>query len=105
MANCPRRQSNFPAGTISVKPPKEEPTGVAVYARVSSSDRRADRDGRVARVVECVTRKGWPVVRTVTEVGSGLNGHRPKLMKVLADPSVAIVAVEHRERLMRFGAE
>ena len=26
-------------------------------------------------------------------------------MKVLADPSVAIVAVEHRDRLMRFGAE
>ncbi len=52
-----------------------------------------------------VTRKGWSVVRTVTEVGSGLNGHRPKLMKVLADPSVAIVAVEHRDRLMRFGAE
>ncbi len=26
-------------------------------------------------------------------------------MKVLADPSVAMVAVEHRDRLMRFGAE
>ena len=56
-------------------------------------------------MVEFVTRQGWPVVRTVTEVGSGLNGHRPKLMKVLADRSVAIVAVEHRDRLMRFGAE
>ena len=36
---------------------------------------------------------------------AGRNGHRPKLMKVLADPLVAIVAVEHRDRLMRFGAE
>ena len=95
----------LPTGTIIVKPPKGEPTGVAVYARVSSSDQRSDLDGRVARVVEFVTRKGWPVVRTVTEVGSGLNGHRPKLMKVLADPSVAIVAVEHRDRRMRCGAE
>ena len=95
----------LPTGTIIVKPPKEEPAGVAVYARVSSSDQRSDLDGQVARVVAFVTHKGWPVVRTVTEVGSGLNGHRPKLMKVLADPSVAIVAVEHRERLMRFGAE
>ena len=95
----------LPTGTIIVKPPKEEPTGVAIYARVSSSDRRSDLDGQVARVVEFVTRKGWRVVRTVTEVGSGLNGHRPNLMKVLADPSVAIVAVEHRDRLMRFGAE
>ena len=33
------------------------------------------------------------------------HGHRPKLMKVLADPSIAIVAVEHRDRLLRFGAE
>ena len=78
---------------------------MAVYARVSSSDQRSDLDGQVARVVEFVTRKGWPVVRTVTEVGSGLNDHRPKRMKVLADPSIAIVAVEHRDRLMRFGAE
>ena len=78
---------------------------MAVYAGVSSSDQRSDLDGQVARVVEFVTHKGWPVVRTVTEVGSGLNGHRPKLMKVLADPSIAIVAVEHRDRLLRFGAE
>ena len=78
---------------------------MAVYARVSSSDQRSDLDGQVARVVEFVTRKGWSVVQTVTEVRSGLNGHRPKLMKVLADPSVAIVAVEHRDRLTRFGAE
>ena len=56
-------------------------------------------------MVAFVTHKGWPVVRTVTEVGSGLHGHRPQLMQVLADPSVAIVAVEHRDRLMRFGAE
>ena len=51
------------------------------------SDQRSDLDGQVARVVEFVTRKGWSVVRTVTEVGSGCGGHRPKLMKVLADPS------------------
>ena len=56
-------------------------------------------------MVAFMTHKGWPVVRTVAEVGSGLNGPRPKLMQVLADPSVAIVAVEHRDRLMRFGAE
>ena len=95
----------LPTGTIIVKPPREEPTGVAVYARVSSLDQRSDLDGQVARVVEFVTHKGWPVVRTVTEVGSGLNGHRSELMKVWADPSIAIVAVEHRDRLLRFGAE
>lgn len=95
----------LPTGTIILKPPKDLPTGVAVYARVWSSDQRSDLEGQVARVVEYATSKGWPVVRTVTEVGSGLNGHRPKLMKLLSDPSVAIIAVWHRDRLMRFGAE
>jgi predicted site-specific integrase-resolvase len=41
----------------------------------------------------------------VGEVGSGLNGHRPKLLKLLADPRVKTIVVEHRDRLMRFGFE
>ena len=41
----------------------------------------------------------------MTEVGSGLNRHRRKLLKLLADPKVSVVAVEHRDRLMRFGSE
>ena len=49
----------MPTGTIILKPPKEEPTGVAVYARVSSSDQRGQRedlDGQVARVRVCRVR-------------------------------------------------
>ena len=42
---------------------------------------------------------------TVSEVGSGLNGRRPKLTKLLADMTVGAIVVEHRERLMRFGFE
>ena len=42
---------------------------------------------------------------TVSEVGSGLNGHGPKLIRLLADPKVRALVVEHRDRLMRFGAE
>lgn len=30
--------------------------------------------------------QGWEVGKAVTEIGSGLNGHRTKLMKLLADP-------------------
>jgi predicted site-specific integrase-resolvase len=49
--------------------------------------------------------QGWTVVKSVTEVGSGLNGRRPKLMKLLVDPDIGVIVVEHRDRLMRFGAE
>ena len=41
----------------------------------------------------------------ITEVASGLNGRRPRLLKLLADPSIKFIIVEHRERLARFGVE
>jgi predicted site-specific integrase-resolvase len=34
-----------------------------------------------------------------------LNGKRPKLLKLLADPTVKKIVVEHRDRLARFGVE
>ncbi len=38
-------------------------------------------------------------------MGSGLNGHRPKLIRLLRDPKVTTLVVEHRDRLARFGSE
>ena len=35
------------------------------------------------------------------EVGSGMNGARPRARRLLADPKVTTVAVEHRDRLGR----
>lgn len=78
---------------------------VGLYARVSSSDQKNDLESQLGRLVAYVNGQGWTVTRAVAEVGSGLNGHRPKLMKLLADPEVSAVVVEHRDRLMRFGAE
>lgn len=45
------------------------------------------------------------IVAAVSEVGSGVNGRRPKLLKLLANPEIQTIVVEHRDRLMRFGAE
>ena len=41
----------------------------------------------------------------VREVGSGVNGRRPELRRVLPGPSAAVIVVEHRDRLARFGVE
>ena len=38
-------------------------------------------------------------------MGLGLNGQRKKLLRLLADPRIDTLVVEHRDRLMRFGAE
>jgi predicted site-specific integrase-resolvase len=82
------------------------PAGTAVvYARVSSADQKPDLDRQVARVTAWATGQGIAVDRVVTEVGSALNGHRRKFLALLHDPSVTVIAVEHRDRFARFGAE
>jgi putative resolvase len=78
---------------------------VAIYARVSSSDQKGELDGQVSRLVQYASEKELKVVCTVTEIGSGLNGHRPKLKKLLSNSEVKGILVEHRDRLMRFGCE
>ena len=101
----PVEAEQYPTGTILVKEARPKTDAAAIYARVSSAEQEGDLEGQVARVLEFVNRQGLPVVRNVTEIGSGLNGKRPKLLRLLADPTVGVVAVEHRDRLMRFGAE
>ena len=94
--------------TILINPEALTPSGVrgiGIYARVGSHDQRADLDRQVARLTGAATGFGLPVVRVESEVGSGLDGHRRKLRRLLADPQVEVVLVEHRDRLCRFGVE
>ena len=94
------------SGTIWVDAaPADEPGRVVVYARVSSHDQRQDLDRQVARLTGWATANGHAVSEVVTGVGSGLNGKRPKLRRILPDPSASVVVVEHRDRLARFGVE
>lgn len=39
----------------------------------------------------------------VREVGSGVNGRRPELRRVLSDPSGMVIVVEQHDRLARSG--
>ncbi len=79
--------------------------GLGLYARVSSHDQRSDLERQLARLTEWAAKAGQLVVRVESEVGSGMNGHRPKLMRLLSDPEVTTVVVEHRDRLARMNAE
>ena len=83
-----------------------QPTGRTVaYCRVSSSGQRADLERQAGRVVAAATAQGLTIADVVSEVGSGLNGNRPKLAKLLRDQQVSTIVVEHRDRLARFGVE
>ena len=77
----------------------------AVYACVSSADRRAELDRQVAGVAVWATGQGVAVDWVVTEVGSARDGHREKFLALLRDPAVGTIVVEHRGRFARFGAE
>ncbi|MDT3723376.1 IS607 family transposase [Streptomyces sp. DSM 41972] len=100
----PVRQA--PSGTWLVDEVAVQPSGrVVAYCRVSSADQKADLDRQVSRVVDGANGLGLPVGEVVTEVGSGLNGRRCKLHRVLSDPQAAVIVVEHRDRLARFGVE
>jgi putative resolvase len=78
---------------------------VVIYVRVSSHDQRADLDRQVGRLTAWATEQGLTVGQVVVEVGSGLNGKRQKLRRILSDPDAKVIVVEHRDRLARFGVE
>lgn len=101
----PVRATQLETGTILVHPEPVAKGGVALYARVSGSDQRADLERQLGRLSLYAVRNGLQVTRAVSEVGSGLNGGRPKLMRLLTDPDVSAIVVEHRDRLARFGSE
>ncbi|HEV2457778.1 MAG TPA: IS607 family transposase [Ktedonobacterales bacterium] len=97
-----------PTGTVIVREPTlPMPTAgrVALYARVSSVDQKADLDRQLRRLRDYAAAKGYAVAREMREIASGLNDHRPKLAKLLTDPTIGTLVVEHRDRLTRFGFE
>lgn len=73
------------------------------YARVSSSQNKANLISQSERLYKYSTARGYQVQRQVKEVGSGLNDKRKQLESLLKDDSWTILVVEHKDRLTRFG--
>jgi putative resolvase len=79
--------------------------GVGLYARVSSRDQQADLERQTARLSQWAATAGHRVVRIESEIASGMNGGRAKARRLLSDPGVTTVVVEHRDRLGRMNTE
>lgn len=80
-----------PSGTIIVqedKPLSVAVPKVAIYARVSSAEHRANLDRQAERLVAYASARGYQVERIVKEIGSGVNDNRPKFLALLTDPSI-----------------
>jgi putative resolvase len=76
---------------------------IGIYARVSSSENKANLERQKERLISYCNAKGYQVEKVVVEIGSGLNDKRPKLEKLLLDPTIHLIVVEHSDRLTRFG--
>ena len=82
---------------------KKTSDAVAIYARVSSAENKSNLERQRQRLEDYCAARGYKVIKTVTEIGSGLNDKRPKLEKLLTDESVKLIVAEHSDRIARFG--
>ncbi len=92
--NLPARAEQLATGTILIY---EEGicAGVhpeaAIYASVSSHDQKEDLERQVSRLKDFAAARGLRVKTVTEEIGSGLNGQRKKLLKLLGEPSVVAI--------------
>ena len=99
-------------GTIIIHDPKYETASqpnpadsrTVCYARVSSGDQKNDLQRQADRLKAFAINMGVEKPEVVTETGSGMNDRRRKLNRLLSDPTVGTLIVEHRDRLARMNA-
>src|SRR4030067_3534583 len=98
-------------GTIIVTEPTIEATAIvarqktAIYTRVSAAENKDNLEGQAKRLMDYCAAKGYQVATVVKEIGSGVNDTRPKLLKLLTDPSMGLIGGGHKTRRAPFGVK
>ena len=82
---------------------KNDNNKCAIYARVSSNDRKESLNDQIRRVEEFANLKGYEIVQSYKEIASGMNDNRPQLNKILESNEWSVLLVENKNRLTRFG--
>jgi predicted site-specific integrase-resolvase len=96
-------------GTILITEPTsdlvvpERSLKVAISTRVSATENKDNLEGQAKRLQDYCAAKGYPIAHIVKEIGAGVNDSRPKLLKLITDPTITLIVVEHKDRLTRFG--
>lgn len=78
-------------------------SNVVLYSRVSSNEMKENLIRQELRLNEYAIRNNYNIIKSVKEVGSGMNDNRPKLNSLLKDDSWSSLIVENKDRLTRFG--
>jgi excisionase family DNA binding protein len=85
----------------------EAPRKTVAYARVSSHDQKEDLERQKQVLESYCAAQGW-TFELVADLGSGMNYRKRGLQKLLNDivaGTVGRVVLNHKDRLLRFGAE
>jgi predicted site-specific integrase-resolvase len=92
-----------PPPAAAIIKPQEMPRRVAIYARVSATEKVSNLNSQAERLSAYCAARGYQVHKVAKEIGSGINDSRPKLLKLLTDSDIDLIVVEHKDRLTRFG--
>ena len=96
-----------PGGHYLVYDPKYENTVLSTslktvgYARVSSSDQKDDLIRQEDRVKAFLVNLGENTPEVISEVGSGMDGSRSKINRLLSNPTIGTIVVERMDRFAR----
>lgn len=74
-----------------------------LYSRVSSNEMKENLVRQEERLIEYATKYKYQIVKSVKEIGSGMNDNRKKLNLLLKDDTWTTLIVENKDRLTRFG--
>lgn len=84
---------------------KHNLNNVAIYSRVSNHSAKENLVRQNERLTDYSIRKGFNIIKSVSEIASGMNDNRPLLNKLLLDKddSWGTLVIENKDRLTRFG--
>jgi putative resolvase len=91
-----------PGRLILVNVAERGPARTVLDARVWPDEQRSDLGRPVARLTGWAAGQGVAVAGVAAGAGSGMNGKRRRLARLLVDATATTVVVEHRDRLARF---
>lgn len=86
---------------LGIKEKNDE--NVIIYCRVSSSENKNNLEKQKDRMINYCNARGYKVNKIISEVGSGINDKRPKLVSILTSCNFSKIIIEHKDRLTRFG--
>lgn len=98
----PLKAQQMPSGTIILKEELPKSNKIAIYARVSSHNKKDDLKRQVERCENFCQKNGLQIEKIYKEIASGLNDKRPKIIELL-ESNYETIIVEHKDRLTRFG--